>query len=138
MSDFSHRRFNADPGDTLYFSRYGEQTPHLYVVVTAPYGNPSCVVIVNLTTKQLHSDTTVVLRSSDHPFINRETVVNYSQAVSVTVERLMGEIEDGIAEPREPLPASVLQAIQQGMLRSPRAPRDIKAHCRRMWKKKRA
>ena len=133
MNGFPKGRFKGDPGDTIYWSRYGEHTPHLYVVVTAPYGDPPRVVIVNLTSKQSHSDTTVVLLSSDHPFIDRETVVNYNKAGSVCLERLKHEIEDGTAKPEAPFSAHLLKTIQQGILDSARTPRGIKELCRRMW-----
>lgn len=132
-SIFPKKRFNGDPGDTILWTRSGERIPQLYVVVTAPYGNPLRVVIVNLTSKRPHSDTTIVLGRSDHPSIEGETVVNYNKADVVYLERLKQEIEDGIAKPHVPFSAHVLKTIQQGMLDSARTPRSIKELFRRMW-----
>jgi len=125
------KRFSGDPGDAIRFSSYGESTPHLYVVVTPPDGNPPQVVIVNLTSKRRHSDTTVVLRPTHHPFLDRETVVNFNKARIVRVETLMHRIEDGIAEAREAFSEDVLKVIQKGVLQSKRTPLHIQKYCRK-------
>ena len=51
-------------------------------------------VCVNVTTRQMYSDTTLVLKPGDHPFIDHESVMNYrdSREVSLpSVEELLAK-----------------------------------------------
>lgn len=74
----------------------------------------------------------MVLRPTHHPFIDRETVVNYGQAKKVAVDVLTERLEDNIAEAHDPFSDNVLEMIQRGILESKRTPREIKQYCRRM------
>jgi hypothetical protein len=131
MSRSRTKRFSGDLGNTIRFRRsFWELIPHLYVIVTPPYGDPPQVVIVGFTTKHSTSDTTVVLRPRHHPFFDRETAANYAQASIQTIEALKERIEDGIAEVHEPFSESDLKVIQKGLLQSKRTPRYIQQYCR--------
>lgn len=132
MRYFPKKQFNGDPGDTILFSSYGEAKPHLWVVVTAPDGNPPEVVAVNLTSKRRNSDTTVVLRRIHHPFIDHETVVDFSKARVFRLEDLIQRIEDGIGEADDRFSDADLKTIQQGILQSKRTPRYIQDCYRKM------
>ena len=99
---------------------------HLWVIITEPFGSPEQVVIVSLTSKKPHSDTTVVLSPKDHSFIKHETVISYADARIVRCEYIKRRVQERDIEPRDGFRDSVIQVIQQGLLDSPRTPRDIK------------
>jgi hypothetical protein len=121
--------FNASPGDTLLFKHFFEPTEHLWVVLLPPTGDPRQTVIVNLTSRRPGADTTVVLSSSDHPFVVAETVVNYKDARLALVDDLKQRVEDGVATPHSPFEPQVLRRIQDGVQRSRFTPRGIKRYC---------
>lgn len=63
-------------GDT-FLTRDGEgEDFHLWIVITPP--SEGEVVTVSLTTRRKNSETIVVLRKGDHPFIEHESVIAYS------------------------------------------------------------
>ena len=99
---------------------------HLWVIITEPFGSPEQVIIVNLTSKKSHSDTTVVLSPNDHTFIKHETVISYDYARIVFSDNIKQRVQERDVEPRDSFRGDVIQKIQQGLLDSPRTPRDIK------------
>jgi hypothetical protein len=62
-------------GDTFYAGDDEDIEPHLYVVVTPPRQGE--VITVSITTKHECSESLVVLRVNDHPFIKWDSVVSY-------------------------------------------------------------
>ena len=99
---------------------------HLWVIITEPFGSPEKVIIVNLTSKKPHSDTTVVLLSNDHRFIKHETVINYADARIVCSDSIKLRVRERDIEPRDSFRDEVIQKIQEGLIDSPRTPRDMK------------
>lgn len=99
---------------------------HLWVIITEPFGSPEQVIIVNLTTKRSHSDTTVILSPGDHSFIKHETVINYNDARIKNSDDIKLRVHERFFEPRESFRDGVILVIQQGLIDSPRTPRDIK------------
>ena len=99
---------------------------HLWVIITEPFGSPEQVIIVNLTSKRPHSDTTVILLPNDHSFIKHETVISYDDARIVCSDNIKLRVQERDFEPHDRFRDGVIQAIQQGLLDSPRTPRDIK------------
>ena len=74
-------------GETYKLRKPGDDTPHLWAVITNPDQDDN-VVIVNLTTRQPHSDDTVVLSRGEHPFVRHETVISYQDARLVKTSAL--------------------------------------------------
>ena len=99
---------------------------HLWVVISEPSATLEDVIIVNLTSKKPHSDTTTVLTPNDHKFIKHETVINYSDARILNHVDIVKRVRDRLIEPRERFEEDVTRRIQRGLLASPRTPRDIK------------
>lgn len=123
------KRFDGNPGDTVWFSEmYEEKTAHLCVLITPPERNSSRAVIVNLTSQRRGSDNTVVFQQGDHPFIKRPTVVNYQAARIVSVAWVQKEIDCKMAWADCPFEPPMLKRIQDGVLKSPFIPGDIKKH----------
>lgn len=99
---------------------------HLWVIITEPFGSPEQVIIVNLTTKRSHSDTTVILSPGDHSFINRETVISYADTRVIPCTYVKQRVQERDVEPRDGFCNRVIQVIRQGLVDSPRTPRNIK------------
>lgn len=127
------RVFSPQPGDTLLCKHFFEPTSHLWIVLTAPAGDPPKIAIVSVTTKRPRSDTTVVLRPPDHPFIDWESVVSYKDAMFASVDDLREQVDDEIATPCAPFEAPVFERIRNGVQESPFTPRGIKKHCAKVW-----
>ena len=83
-------------GDTYILRKPGDGVPHLWAVLTDP-DKDDTVVIVNLTTRQPHSDDTVILHPGDHPFVLHETVVFYQDACLAKTSALTKAVRGGAA-----------------------------------------
>jgi hypothetical protein len=113
-------------GDTVLIPKPGQDTSHLWVLVTAVNPQSGEVIIVNFTTARPHSDRTVVLQPGEHRFVDRPTVVFYSDARFTRLAALDAAINQGIANPHDPLSRALLNRIQAGLLASPLTPAKIK------------
>lgn len=100
---------------------------HLCIVIAEPSGIGDDVVVLYLTSRKLHSDTTVILTPKDHPFIKHETVISYADARIMTRESVMRRVAERDFQPHEPFRNDVYRVILKGLLDSPRTPRDTKA-----------
>ena len=118
-------------GDTLLLPKPGQAVAHLWVLLTNPDASTDEVLVVNLTTQRPHSDTTVILNSGDHPFVQHATVVNFSDARVVKAGLLTAFFSSGTYLPQAPVPATVLQQIQAGLLASPFTPNKCKDYFRK-------
>lgn len=123
------KRFDGNPGDTVFFDQMYQRKRHLWVVLTSPQGATAKSVMVNLTSKSSHSDRTVVLHKGDHPFIEHPTVVNYGEARFVNVDEVKKQIRNNMVTTHHPFEPDVLKRIQDGIPRSPQTPRKIKEYC---------
>lgn len=99
---------------------------HLWVVVTKPSKTSNEVIIVNVTSKKQHSDTTTILTSENHKFIKHDSVINYSDARILKHEEIIKRANNRLIETREEFDDDILEKIQKGLLESPRTPRDIR------------
>jgi len=117
------------PGATYLLPLPGKDSPHLFVVLTEPTSEDlPRVVIVGLTTKRFHSDTTVVLSPSDHPFLDKLTVPFYAKMRMVRVD----ELKDRAFRRYEDATPEVLRRLQQGAIRSPHTKPSLKSFCERV------
>lgn len=99
---------------------------HLWVVVCEPFDSPTKVIIVFLTSRKSYSDQTIVLRPQDHDFIRHETVVSYADARIVQTDYIIRRVSERDVKPHDSLRDEVIKVIQQGLINSPRTPRDVK------------
>jgi hypothetical protein len=107
------------------------QTRHLWVVLTEPYGEPPRVALANLTSHKDGIDETVVLEAGEHSFIRRKTVVNYAAAQIVSATKLEQLIEADLTIPhRELCSDELLEKIRQGVFDSPFASPKFQKYCR--------
>jgi CTP:molybdopterin cytidylyltransferase MocA len=117
-------------GDTFLAQPNSSSKPHLYVVISNPENNAGNVIHVNLTSKKEWSDCSCVLQPGDHPFVTRETVVNYASATmceAVYIDQAMGPtFYPRALFPNTPVSNEVLERIQLGALQSPLFPSGFK------------
>jgi hypothetical protein len=73
----------AGLGDSFMLPRPGQDTEHLWVLITRPNPATHEAIMVNVTTQRPHSDTTAILKVGEHPFIKQPSVVFYSDARTV-------------------------------------------------------
>ena len=99
----------ADLGDAFMLRKPGQQTEHLWVLVTgrrlagAGFGRVGEAIMVNITTHRAHSDTTTVLQPGEHPFIDRPSVVFYADARPVLPADLDRAVMVGCGRTQGPL-----------------------------------
>ncbi|MGH9424893.1 MAG: hypothetical protein ACRD2L_01085 [Terriglobia bacterium] len=113
-------------GDTLMMPKPGQDSEHLWVLITNPERAEGKTLMVNLTTKRSHSDTTLVLQFGEHPFITRPTVVLYADARVVEVRNLEAALQQGTVRFHQPVSMELLQRVQSGLLASPFTPPKAK------------
>ena len=116
-------------GDTLLIPAPGssDETPHLWIIVTEP--DPLCAIVC-VSTLRYNKDQTVLLRSGEHPFVNRTTSVLYTYAEIVDADHLRQQVVEGKAVHRAPCLPAVLQLIRDGIFASPFTPRKVQNFCR--------
>jgi len=83
--------------------------------------------LANLTSQQSHSDTTVILESSDHPFVQHPTVVYYADAKITDGKLLHDALTAGVFHAHQDCSVTTLQRIQEGLFNSPFTPNKVKA-----------
>lgn len=103
-------------GDTFLIEDVDGPECHLWIVITPP--SEGEVVIVSVTTKRQKSETLVILKKGDHPFIEHDSVIAYRYSKVVTVESIETAIKNGTAKKREPASPSLLKRAQDGLLES--------------------
>lgn len=116
----------AGLGDTFMLPKPGQDTEHLWVLITRPNPQTHAAIMVNVTTQRPHSDTTVILQANEHPFVQKPSVIFYADARMVDARLLDQSVASGAFRTHTPFPAPVLQRIQNGLANSPFTPRKIK------------
>jgi hypothetical protein len=123
-------------GDTFLIPKRGDEFEHLWIVLTEPDddGNAVCV---NVTRKELYSDTTTVLKPGEHPFISKESVVHYPDAQILNLHKVQKAIDSNphsyTCKAHKPCSDDLFTRIQEGLLDSPHTPKGIKKHCLNAW-----
>jgi hypothetical protein len=113
-------------GDSFLMRKPGHSSEHLWLLVTKPHPQTGVAIMVNVTTRRPHSDTTTILSVGDHPFISRPSVVYYADAREVDTANLALAIQCHAARLHQPFTQHVLAKIQPGIVSSPYTPRKIK------------
>ena len=113
-------------GDTVLIPKPGQDNSHLWALVTAVNPQSGEVIIVNFTTQRPHSDTTVVIQAGEHRFVDRPTVVFYSDARFTKLASLEAAVNQAIAGQHDALDPALLKRVQAGLLKSPLTPAKIR------------
>ena len=62
-------------GDSFMLPKPGQDTEHLWVLITRPHPQTRVAIMVNVTTQRPHSDTTTILPAGEHPFVQKPSVI---------------------------------------------------------------
>jgi hypothetical protein len=115
----------ASLGDSFMLPKPGQDTEHLWVLITWPDPETLEAIMVNITTQRPHSDTTTILDAGDHPFIQRPSVVFYSDARIVDTRLLDQAVQRGACRAHAAFSPAVLARIQAGVGASMLTPKRI-------------
>ncbi len=113
-------------GEKLVLPHPNFETPHLWILVTDPVGEPLQTIIVAVSTKRFYKDSTVVLNRGAHPWVRHESVIFYDHALIPEVHHLNEAVRRRIAERHQPCTPDLLRRVQDGLLSSPRTPKRVK------------
>lgn len=87
-------------------------------------------ICVNITRKELYSDTTVTLIPGDHPFIKKESVAHYPDAQPLDLNKVQGALDASptsyICRLHDSCSPELLSKLQIGLLNSPHATNGLK------------
>lgn len=120
-------------GSTLYLSEHPGANPHLWLVLTDPYGTPPEVVAVMVRTPKIFTDETVLLEVGDHPFIEHKSCVHFSSAQRFRVDAILMRAADGHCELRADMTKKLLARVRAGLLASPFTVYAVRDYCIRRW-----
>jgi hypothetical protein len=120
-------------GDAVEMPKPGQAVPHLWIIVTDPLPSSHEVVIVNVTSLRQHSDTTVVLKPGDHPYIRHDSVIFYADARLADVRNIQAGIDKGWFQECAACSPALLKRIREGLLASKFTRNKIKDFCRARW-----
>jgi hypothetical protein len=114
-------------GDTFLMPAPGisSHTPHLWIVITDPGTESQVVVIVSITTLRHRAEQTMVLRAGEHPFIDRDSSVCYTDARLVDASDLDNKAKMGQIKTHAPCPAKTLGNVRAGILASELTPQKV-------------
>ena len=93
-------------------------TPHLWIVLTQPSGDPARVLIASCTSRKPWSDDTILLDRGDHPFIRHETVIAYTEVRIVEVRVIEFQLGVGKIARKERMRRAVLDRVVRAVLNS--------------------
>lgn len=124
------------PGDTFIAPLTSRAIEHLWIVITNADADNKAVA-VNVTTQHSLSETTVILKDGDHPFVNHPSVINFTDAQLIDVKAVETAIEkqpkNFICKSHKPCSPELLKRIQDGMRKTKSPKKHIKQRCIAEW-----
>jgi len=103
-----------------------DEVLHLRVVLTPPLNGE--VIVVSITTQRAKSETLVVVRPGDHPWIRHPSVVAYRYAEIQQVARIEAALAEGRAHLQPPMNPAVLDRIRAGLRDSDFTPNHVRQY----------
>lgn len=103
--------------------------PHLILVLTDPTGPHDLVVVTAVVSVKPHTDKTVTLLPGDHPFLLRQSNVDYGWACFKPAKLLASALLKH-GERQQDMSDDVLARVRAGLLASSRTPNEVLEHCR--------
>ena len=104
--------FVCRAGATAEIQFSTSKTPHLYILLTNPYGKPRNVIWINVTTPNRFSDTRIILTPADHPYLIYESVLSYENCAEVPITRFPILESEGKLMVQPDISPSLLNEIQ--------------------------
>jgi hypothetical protein len=116
----------AGLGASFMLPKPGHATEHLWALITKPDPATHEAIMFNVTTQRPHSDTTTILHTGDHPFVQKPSVIFYADARIVDTRLLDAALQRGACAGHAAFQAEVIARIQAGVAASSFTPRKIK------------
>ena len=107
--------------------------PHLWFVLTHPLGKPPRVVSVMLRSVARFTDSTLILRPGDHPFVRPDSAVHYSTARWLNVSAILRAVRDGRCHLKEDMTDELLRRVRSGLLESPFTVNALRDRCKDLF-----
>jgi len=115
-------------GQTLLLPKPGHDVSHIWVLVLSSDPVTMETVMVNVTTRRAHSDSTLVLQAGEHPVVKHPSVVHYGDARIVDGRAIEAALGAGTFPAHSDCSAALLKRIQEGLLASPFTPGKVKTY----------
>jgi hypothetical protein len=115
----------AGLGDSFILPKPGQETEHLWLLITNADPVTNEAIMVNVTTRRPHSDTTTILNVGDHPFIQKPSVIFYADTRIVNSGLLDAAVTRGAFQAHAAFQAPIIRRIQSGVAASPLTPKKI-------------
>ncbi len=117
------------PGDCILIETNKEAgyfKSHLFVIILETEDHTRNTIIVNIQTiRNGKYDKTVTLHKGDHPFIDKDSYVNYRLSKIVSLTDLEQKITNGTAVVKPPFDSVIFEKIRNGICKSPFTPNEI-------------
>lgn len=113
-------------GETFHAASPGSWRKHLWIAVTDPDANGE-LVIANITSQASNKDQSCILDVGDHPFISKQSVVNYAEACITSDEDIRRAARGGAIQLDVPVTGGALAKVQAGALTSAQIEPKVKA-----------
>jgi hypothetical protein len=123
-------------GDTFLLPSSVDGKAHLWIVLTPPEPNGRAVCVNITSHRPAFCETTVILAPGEHPFIKKESVVQYKDADFLNIRALSDAFSAGLeitCYPRERCSGAMLKKAQEGLLVSKQTKNAVKQYCRAIW-----
>ena len=99
-------------GDTFFLVTPHQNYEHLYIIAVVI--SPGNYLVINITSKEYDSDCACELVCGDHEFIKHDSVMEYSEALEITDEKLNFAIDMELARKSTPVSKYVIDKILSG------------------------
>lgn len=117
-------------GSAIVLSGHPVPQPHLWFILTDPDPETDQIAAAMVVTVRPHTDKTVILSASEHPFIEHDSSVDYGGCRRFQIARLKTSLRNGRCELREDMSTELLAKVRAGVVASPRTPHHMKDYCR--------
>jgi hypothetical protein len=108
-------------GDTFLWCPSGVGKPHLYIIISDPAKHAGKFVVVNLTSSQ-GGKFAYTLKPGQHPFIIKDSDVNFGDAISTTDVVVAQRIAQGEVKMFDPMPTAIVDDVARIALTHPAFP----------------
>lgn len=108
---------------------------HLFILLSDPVNDEKVVLMASISSVKpgRWCDNSCLLSPGDHPFINKDSFVDYARCRIESGQKLLNGVKKGLLEPREMVSQVVFERICAGVMASRRTPRHVKQffliHC---------
>jgi len=88
---------------------------HLFIVLTDPCPTVGDVLMVNVSSLRPGHDPACQLYAGDHPFINRDSFIEYAMARIELAQAIENGVSNGILAPRADLDGAIFARVCHGL-----------------------